>query len=99
MREIDWLRQVREYARLMGWKCYHHPYSLGADPGFPDLVLVRERVVFAELKGPRGKMSPAQWDWIDALHAAKAEVYIWRPEDWEQVREVLGPRYERGSNG
>lgn len=86
------LSQVRDLARICGWMTYHHPYSLGADPGFPDLVLVRDRVIFAELKGPRGRLSPQQEKWLDALKDAGAEVYIWYPEDLEKAAKVLSPR-------
>jgi hypothetical protein len=103
VKEQDFLRQVRELAKTLGWRIYHHPYSLGADPGFPDLVLVhpkKRRLVFAELKGPRGKISDSQWAWIEDLAAAGAEVYVWFPSDWDEVVEVLEgkrPRQKTGS--
>jgi hypothetical protein len=47
--------------------------------GFPDLVLVRERVIFAELKSDTGRTSAAQQDWLFALSHAGAECHIWYP--------------------
>lgn len=74
---------------MLGWRVCYWPYSLGADPGFPDLVLVRERVVFVELKGSAGKLSQAQADWIQALKAAGAEVHTWWPDDLELAAKIL----------
>jgi spermidine/putrescine-binding protein len=89
VKEKDWLAQVRQLARLHGWRVFHAYDPILTDPGFPDLVLVRERVIFAELKGPRGRVSERQWEWIDALMAAGAEVYIWHPDDIDEVIETL----------
>ncbi len=58
--------------------------------GWPDLVLVRERVVYAELKADDGYLSEAQKDVRDALRDAEAEWYLWRPRDWAEVQAVLG---------
>jgi hypothetical protein len=82
-------RQVLQLARLRGWLAYHPLDSRGSEPGFPDLVLVRERVVFAELKSATGRLSQAQRTWLDRLTAAGAECYCWRPSDWDQITEVL----------
>jgi hypothetical protein len=47
--------------------------------GFPDLVLVRDRVIFAELKSDTGRTSTAQQDWLFALSHAGAECHLWYP--------------------
>jgi hypothetical protein len=59
--------------------------------GFPDLVLVRARVIYAELKmhDHRRKLEPKQVEWIDRLLAAKQEVYVWRPLDEVAILAVL----------
>jgi hypothetical protein len=94
--EREFQRQVLKYAvgtrrepSPLGWRAYHTFFSGLSGPGFPDLVLVRERVVFAELKAERGRVSPSQQEWLDALRAAGAEVYLWRPRDWDTLCEVL----------
>jgi VRR-NUC domain-containing protein len=67
--------------------------SLGAiTVWLSDLTLVRDRVVWVELKTETGKVSAAQREWLDALKAAGAEAYIWRPSDLERVGQVLGRR-------
>lgn len=51
--------------------------------GFVDLVLVgRGRVIFAELKSSKGKLGLEQEQWRDALIAAGAEWYCWKPCHW-----------------
>ena len=51
--------------------------------GFPDLLMVRDMSLIAvELKSNRGKLSPEQLAWIDALENALTPVYVWRPADW-----------------
>jgi hypothetical protein len=57
--ERDWQRTVIDYAKLRGWQLrYYTQHSLGSEPGFPDWVLCRERVVFVELKGSIGNSRP-----------------------------------------
>lgn len=82
---------VRQYARLTGWKSYHTLRSKGSEPGYPDLCMVRgDRVVFAELKTEKGRVSPAQLDWLDALQqSGRVEVYVWRPGMWDCIEEAL----------
>lgn len=88
--EKAWQRQVIELAQLLGWKVYHTWNSIHSAKGFPDLVLVRERVIFAELKSEKGRVSDEQRQWIDALHqAAKVEVYCWKPSDFDEALRVL----------
>ena len=77
---------------LTGWQWYHTGDSRKSNAGFPDLVMVRERVVYAELKKQSGKVSPEQQVWIDALRAAGEEVYVWRPSDWDEICKILARR-------
>lgn len=92
---------VLELAALQGWKCAHfHDSRRQIKPGvfvgdasaagFPDLVLVRgTRVVFVELKREKGRVTQQQREWLDVLEAALAEVYLWKPKDWDQIEKVL----------
>lgn len=60
--------QVKDLAKLFGWKYYHTWRSIHSPAGFPDVVMVRPpRLIFAELKGERGKVSLEQQEWLDAL--------------------------------
>lgn len=88
--ERQFMDTVTDYARRCSWDYYHTWRSVHSVKGFPDLVLVRaERLVFAEIKRQSGKPTKEQVYWLERLAATGAETYIWRPSDWEQVREVL----------
>lgn len=82
-------------APMLGWRLvYHTLRSKGSQAGFPDRVLVRDRVIFAELKRDDGKPSPAQKEWLDGLAAAGAEAYLWRPADLNEIATILSKRWK-----
>lgn len=88
--EFSFLAQVRAVAGDYQWLIYHTHNSKRSEAGFPDLVLVRgERVIFAELKTMKGKVTPDQNKWLAALRRAEREVYVWRPDEWDAIHEVL----------
>ena len=101
MTEADLQSAVMDAARILGWRRAHFrpaqtskgwrtPVS-GDGKGFPDLVLVRERVLFVELKGHGGRVSPEQHAWLEALDRAGAECYLWTPSSWTsgEIERVL----------
>lgn len=92
-REAAWQATVVDLARDRGWWAYHTHDSRRSAAGFPDLVLVRERVVFAELKRRGEKLRPSQVMVLGLLRSAGAEAYAWWPDDEAAAVEVL----ERGS--
>ena len=64
--------------------------------GFPDLVAIRPakgnrepRVLFIELKAMAGRLSREQQEWRSDLEASGAEVYVWRPSDWDSVLDII----------
>ena len=104
MKEKDFQKQVLQYAALRGWRTAHFgntvkivrrgdSYTTIADPGaagFPDVVFIRPpRVVFAELKAGRNKLTPDQAAWLAALAACEMDVHCWRPDDWSTITECL----------
>lgn len=97
--ERQWQQQVLELAQWLGWRCFHPYTSVRSTPGWPDLAMVRSgRAIFAELKTERGKVTPAQRDWLADLGAVPGvEAYLWRPRHWEDVQCVL--RAERAPDG
>lgn len=102
-RERDWQRFIINLAHTLGWRVAHFRTAqnqrgqwltpVAADgAGFPDLVLVRDRIIYAELKTNTGKIGPAQTAWGQALTRAGGEYYVWRPKDAKQVQAVLARR-------
>lgn len=102
MSEAAWQRQVEEIAAAYGWLAYHAPdnrpvtarsgrrYVQRVTPGFPDLVLLKDdRLIVAELKTERGRLSPEQKVWLAAFTSVGAEVTVWRPRNLPEVIRVL----------
>lgn len=100
--EAGFTRAVLELAKLHGWRTAHFRPAMtakgwrtpvqGDGAGFPDLVLVRGcRLIFAELKATKGRVSPEQTEWLTRLMGAGAECYIWRPDDWDEIVAKLEP--------
>lgn len=100
MTERDLQDAVLELAGLRRWRAYHTYDSRRSAAGFPDLVLVskrRRRLIFAECKADRGRLTADQSTWLEDLRAAGGivydasmltfqrpipEIYVWRPADW-----------------
>lgn len=72
-----------------GWWAHHEHRSQYGTSGWPDLVLVRERMVVAELKVRGNPLSKAQRHVIGLLHQAGVEVWVWRPGDMDVLCAVL----------
>jgi hypothetical protein len=89
--EKHFTAQVSGLARLQGWRIYHPWTSVHSQPGWPDLVLVRDSIMLCvELKRNGRKPTPAQEDWLDALeHVETVKAFCWRPSDWPLIEEAL----------
>jgi hypothetical protein len=97
MTERELQRCVLQLARLLGWRVAHFRPArtkrgwrtpVEADgAGWLDLVLCRgERLLFRELKGDGGRLSPAQLAWLIALQQSGANADVWAPLDWRSGR-------------
>lgn len=94
---------VIEMARRLGWRVAHTPpvpsergwrTAVAADgKGFPDLLLVRDRVIVAEIKGT-DRLSKEQAEWLSAFRMAGIMAYVWTPKEWKsgQIENVLRAR-------
>ena len=87
---------VVRLARQFGWRVYFTWSSMHSPAGYPDLTMCRPasngqpgRLIFAELKTDRGKLTPAQEEWLADLRAVGAEAHCWRPSDVDTIAEVL----------
>lgn len=89
MTEKDFQAQVVQIAKLNKWLVYHTYDSRKCEPGFPDLVLVRENVLFAELKVGNNKPTPAQRHWLSKLAEAGAWVQIWTDDMMDIIKVIL----------
>lgn len=103
--ERAFMAQVVAYARMMGWRVQHDNatnaprrcpscgivrHTPRNAPGLPDLLLIRRpRVVWAELKAQRGRLTDDQRAWIEELRACGQSAYVWRPSDFEEIERVL----------
>ena len=97
-------KAVTAYAESHGWIWYGVDRTAtrqvdgsyrGLGPsGFPDLVLVRGKVLYAELKAERGSTSADQKMWLARLSKAGAKTAIWKPRDAAAIIAALG-----GKNG
>jgi hypothetical protein len=75
------------------WRSIHSP------AGYPDLCLAKPgRLIYAELKSEKGKVSDKQREWLDTLKAAGAEAYVWRPSQFEEAVEILRGKKEANGN-
>jgi hypothetical protein len=103
-RERDLMEQIIELAeRWLGWRALHirpartqhgwrTPVQGTLGKGWPDLLLVhpaKARTIAAELKGPKGQVTPEQMEVLETLLRAGWETYIWRPADWDDIVEAL----------
>ncbi len=97
---------IVDAARLKGYMVFHTRPALSAKgwrtpvqydgKGFPDLCLVGpERIIFAEIKSEKGKLSREQEHWLAglakvALATDHVRVCVWTPADWpDRVLEAL----------
>ena len=82
--------QVIKIAKAFGWLCYHTYDSRRSEPGFPDLVLVRDKILYREIKTEKGRLTAAQKTWGERLKKAGGDYDVWRPSMVEQIITELG---------
>jgi hypothetical protein len=102
--EAAFTTHVIDLAQWLDWKVAHfRPARVtvrgresfrtavqGDGVGFPDLLLIRgPRLVAAELKSERGRLTREQAAWLEAFAGAGIETHIWRPAQLEELVEVL----------
>lgn len=96
MTEAELQSNVIELAHLFGWRVAHFrsvPVKRGGRTvfmtpvqgdgvGFPDLILVRDRLLAVELKMDAKYPTPEQRLWLDAFGGAGVETHVWKPRQW-----------------
>lgn len=94
MTEDELLQAITEAATLYGWRWTHTRRSDKAQimghPGVPDLLLAKNgRVMFLELKTEKGRITPDQQAWIDALMTTLTGAWVVRPSSLDFMLRVL----------
>lgn len=80
-READLQEAVRVACKGLGLYHFHVLNSKGCEPGWPDSVIVGNRILYRELKTQFGKLTSEQTALGYKLRAAGANWKIWRPAD------------------
>jgi hypothetical protein len=87
--EAQFMATVKDAAERLGYLVWHFPNAL-INPCVPDLFLFRDgRLMLAELKTERGKLSPRQVAMVRDLDAHGIAVHVWRPQDWDEIETAL----------
>ncbi len=96
MSEADWQKTVEDRAHFHGWTTWHDNTPQRNKPGFLDLMLLKDRAMFVELKvrdrnGDANTLSAKQWEMVAAMQAAGLEVRVWTWPDeddecWEELK-------------
>lgn len=102
-RELE--KAIIALARSLGWKVAHTPRlqdvrgnwrtPIAADgKGFPDLLLVRDRLIVVECKSGAGKLSAEQESWLTAFRLAGIAAHVWTPAEWTsgEIERILRSR-------
>lgn len=91
--EKAFMANVTSLAKDLGYWVYHNWTSIHSPRGLPDLLMVKgDRLLWAELKNEKGKLSPHQEDVMALLKAAGQEVYLWKPSMMHEIAEILARR-------
>ena len=67
---------------------FHPRFSVGSEPGWPDLCLMRRRdgrVLFRELKTDRGAVSARQAAVLELMAACGLDAKVWRPSMLDEI--------------
>jgi hypothetical protein len=102
MNETTLKSAVMNVARMAGWLIHHDLPAMGrggrwathveGHVGFPDLLLVHPnhaQMLVVELKGPKGKTTTSQDNWLAAFALANIENHVVRPNDLEFITHRL----------
>lgn len=104
--EREFTKTLIETAQRFGWHVAHFPRArsdkgayltpvAGNAKGYPDLTLVRERIVWAELKIPPNGLTVEQAQWQAKILGAGGEHHVWTPNDWPEIERVLRSKQPR----
>lgn len=88
--EAQFQAAVIKLAKVLGYRVYHTYDSRRSEPGFPDLVLVKQRrILFLECKRQGGRATRAQKEWMTALNGCQTETYFVYPTSMTFLARLL----------
>tara|TARA_Y100000310_G_scaffold317685_1_gene370820 strand:+ start:3253 stop:3537 length:285 start_codon:yes stop_codon:yes gene_type:complete len=82
---------IIELAKLRGYEHIYHTHDSRHSPaGFPDLIMLKGgRMIVAELKMPGKQPTEEQYFWLCAFSRLTDDVYLWYPEDRNEIERVV----------
>lgn len=87
---------LTDAAERLGFLCYHALYSPGSDRGYPDVTIVGHGAVLAfEVKGPRGRLTAEQSDWLGAFASAGVRAWVVTPDNYDDALWLIQHTHER----
>jgi hypothetical protein len=95
--ERDFQRTVTQLCDWLQLDWFHPLSSRGMRPGWPDLVIIGDRILYRELKSESGVVSAEQRRVGSRLTRAGADWAVWRPRDLRsgvverQLRQLTPP--------
>lgn len=98
--EAQWQEIVVGFAVAHAWRYAHcrkvkvkrgkrEWWETTMPAGWFDLVFVRDRVIYAELKVRPNVQTAEQVEWAEVMRKAGQDVRLWYPDDWKTVQETL----------
>ena len=72
---------VRDLIKLHGLYGYHTYDSRRSEKGWPDWVIIGDRIIYRELKGTAGNLTSEQKRVRYLIQAAGGDWDVWRPVD------------------
>lgn len=90
--ERDFQQAVMDLLKLRGWIAYHTFRSDRSEPGFPDIVALRNGKLLAlELKSAKGRLTQSQIRWLDQFAKVPGcTAGVVRPaDDWTELEAVV----------
>lgn len=82
MPERELQQLVADLCTWLGLPHFHPLNAKGMRAGWPDSVIIGQRILYRELKSQAGHLSAEQRITGERLKAAGGDFAIWRPSDW-----------------
>lgn len=94
MLEYEFQHLVIKMAEIEGWSVYHVANVRGqlrckSSVGFPDLLLVRNKIIAWECKIPPNPLSLPQKTWLGLFRSVGVEARMITPDDFDYIIETL----------